>query len=300
MLMDYARTVPRHLVHRRAVAEVFVTDYRFDTEGAYEVGVQLPPAHRIFDTSSGRTDPLGVAEAFRQTVVLLCHTRYQIPTHYSFLMETFSVDMLSSQAVAATSSPLTFHLTVDNLTYRDDAVSGISVSGILSDGTTDIARCTAVARGVSPDGYRRIRQGREHRCPGRRATPSGAVAISAARAGRLTDRDVVISTDDAQDVLFCTPDPHNVALFDHPVDHIPGMIIFEAARQALRLRTGDPAAQISSFSAVFPRFTEWDVQCEIAMSELDEPKNASDRYCVRFTQDNALTAELDVKLVDVQ
>jgi 2-oxo-3-(phosphooxy)propyl 3-oxoalkanoate synthase len=282
MSMDYGRTVPRHLVHRRAVAEVFITDYSFDTEGAYQVGVQLPPAHRIFDTSSRRDDPLGVAEAFRQTVVLLCHTRYQIPTHYSFLMETFSVDMLSSQIVAAAASPLTFHLTVDKLNYRDNAVSGVDVSGILSDGTTDIARCTAVARGASPDGYRRIRQGREHRYPSQRFVPSGSIAVSAARAGRLIDRDV------------------NVALFDHAVDHIPGMIIFEAGRQALRYRTGNPAAQISSFSAVFPRFTEWEVPCQIRVYELGEPTHAGGRYCVRFTQDNALTAELDVTLSDAQ
>ena len=95
--MEYTRTVPRHLVHRHAVAEVFLTDYRIESDSAYQVAVQLPVSHRIFDVSSEQHDPLGVAEAFRQAVVLLCHTRYdEIPLHYKFLMETFSFEMLDA------------------------------------------------------------------------------------------------------------------------------------------------------------------------------------------------------------
>ncbi|WP_407804118.1 AfsA-related hotdog domain-containing protein, partial [Staphylococcus aureus] len=44
--------------------------------------------------------------------------------------------------------------------------------------------------------------------------------------------------------MFCAPDPRNHSLFDHPVDHIPGMILFEAARQALRFHIGNPATKI--------------------------------------------------------
>ncbi len=169
--MEYTRTVPRHLVHRHAVAEVFLTDYRIESDSAYQVAVQLPVSHRIFDVSSEQHDPLGgVAEAFRQAVVLLCHTRYEIPLHYKFLMETFSFEMLDALDVQSVAEPLSFSMTVDNLTHRDGAVSGVEVSGgILSEGNRHVARCNAVARGVSPpEGYRRIRQGREDHRPSRR------------------------------------------------------------------------------------------------------------------------------------
>ncbi|KZF06151.1 hypothetical protein A2J03_25300 [Rhodococcus sp. EPR-157] len=296
--MEYVRTVPRHLVHRHAVAEVFVTDYRFEPEAAYEVGIQLPPAHRIFDTSSGHHDPLSVAEAFRQAVVLLCHTRYHIPSHHSLLMETFSLNMLGSHGIPTTSAPLAFDLTVNKLSYRDDAVSGVDVSGTLSDGSKDIARCNAVARGVSPDGYRRIRRGRENQYPSRRTTPPGSVTVRPGRVGRLSEPDVLISANDARRVMFCDPDPQNSALLDHPVDHIPGMVVFEAARQAVRYRSGNPAAQIHTLSAVFPQFTEWETPCEISTSVLAASAQEPTRYCIRFTQDDALTAELELSVED--
>lgn len=138
--MEYTRTVPRHLVHRHAVAEVFLTDYRIESDSAYQVAVQLPVSHRIFDVSSEQHDPLGVAEAFRQAVVLLCHTQYEIPLHYKFLMETFSFEMLDALDVQSVAEPLSFSMTVDNLTHRDGAVSGSKCRG-----------SSARATGTSPD-----------------------------------------------------------------------------------------------------------------------------------------------------
>ncbi|MDJ0362291.1 ScbA/BarX family gamma-butyrolactone biosynthesis protein [Rhodococcus sp. H29-C3] len=288
--------MPRQLVHRQAVAEVFLTDYSAGPGPAYEVAVQLPLSHRIFDASGGEHDPLGVAEAFRQTVVLLCHTSFDVPLHYRFLMESFSVKVLDTLRTQSGAAPLTFRLAVNDVTRRDGAVSGVDVSGILTDGARDIARCSAVARGVSPEGYRRIRQGRDDQYPNQRTVPPGTAVVTAERVGRSSDRDTLISADDAHRTLFCTPDPHNFALFDHPVDHIPGMVLFEAARQALRYCSGEPAAQVAELSAVFPRFTEWRTPCEVSTTPLAAPGRAN-VYCIRFTQDQALTAELELTAV---
>jgi 2-oxo-3-(phosphooxy)propyl 3-oxoalkanoate synthase len=230
--MDYTTTVPRHLVHRRAVAEVILTDYTAGSGPLHEVAVQLPLSHRIFDTTSGHHDILGVAEAFRQSVVLLCHSSYGIPLHYRFLMEKFDVELLEPLHLQSTDAPWTFRVSVDDLTHRDGAVSGVQMSGILTDGTRDFARCRAVARGVNTEGYRRIRAGRGDCYPNGRAAVPGATIVGSALVGRTADRDVLLSADDAREAVFCTPDPHNYALFDHPVDHIPGMVLFEAARQA--------------------------------------------------------------------
>ncbi|XGU18071.1 AfsA-related hotdog domain-containing protein [Rhodococcus sp. 3Y1] len=43
---------------------------------------------------------------------------------------------------------------------------------------------------------------------------------------------------------------HATTPFDHPVDHIPGMILFEAARQALRFHIGNPATKIASLGGL--------------------------------------------------
>ncbi|MER2205728.1 MAG: AfsA-related hotdog domain-containing protein, partial [Rhodococcus sp. (in: high G+C Gram-positive bacteria)] len=217
------------------------------------------------------------------------------PLHYKFLMETFSFEMLDALDVQPVAEPLSFSMTVDNLTHRDGAVSGVEMTGVLREGARHVAGCTAVARGVSPEGYRRIRQGREDYRPSRRILPTGTAVVGSERVGRLTDGDVLISTDAAGHTMYCTPDPRNHSLFDHPVDHIPGMILFEAARQAVRYRTGAPATRIASLSATFPRFTEWETPCEVSTTPLD----ASGRVNrVRFTQELETTAELELTVAD--
>lgn len=119
--------------------------------------------------------------------------------------------------------------------------------------------------------------------------------VGSERVGRLTDGDVLISTDPARHAMFCAPDPRNHSLFDHPVDHIPGMILFEAARQALRFHIGNPATKIASLSAVFPRFTEWETPCEVSTIPLDASGHV---HRVQFTQELETTAELEITVAD--
>jgi hypothetical protein len=81
--------------------------------------------------------------------------------------------------------------------------------------------------------YLRVRKGvapKEFRSRGHRTTPS--------RVGRTHVEDVLLNA--AEDGLVL--DSAHKWLFDHPTDHIPGMLIIEAARQAFALgRGGDPA-----------------------------------------------------------
>ena len=45
-----------------------------------------------------------------------------------------------------------------------------------------------------------------------RILPSGAAVVGSERVGRLTDGDVLISTDPARHAMFCAPDPRNHSL----------------------------------------------------------------------------------------
>ncbi|OLT16522.1 hypothetical protein BJF78_13955 [Pseudonocardia sp. CNS-139] len=72
--LTYDRTVPRQMVHRAAVAEVFVTDAVQVAEKQVRVAVQLPPSHGYFgDHASGQVDPLLLLEAARQAGIFGSH-----------------------------------------------------------------------------------------------------------------------------------------------------------------------------------------------------------------------------------
>lgn len=64
-------------------------------------------------------------------------------------------------------------------------------------------------------------------------------------------------------------DTHPV-LFDHPCDHIPGMLLLEALRQAACARLGVPEAHLVSLGATFHRFAELDERATIRLDVVDD------------------------------
>lgn len=70
--LAHSQPVPRHLVHRRGIAEVFPTDSAIDGDDIL-VACQLPVAHRLYnDRVQPLVDPLLILEAARQSAILCC------------------------------------------------------------------------------------------------------------------------------------------------------------------------------------------------------------------------------------
>jgi hypothetical protein len=293
MELSYASTVPRQLVHRQSVGEVFLTDYRLSDDTADQIAVQLPASHRIFRPTRQRHDPLIVAEAFRQAVMMLCHTKYAVPPHFKFLMEQFGFDIVDELEVRSAPMPLILDMTTNQVDTRDGTVSRVDIFGVLREGSRVLAHCNAVARCVPPASYTRIRAGRDTCIAHFRAKPPGSVVIPAPCAGRTEEQDVLIAANLPAGDLHCAPDPRNYALFDHPLDHVPGMVLFDAAIQAVRYRANEPSLQLASLAATFPIFTEWDDACDVAVSSAP-PNRERGRFCVTFMQAARMTAQLDI------
>ncbi|MDV8021473.1 ScbA/BarX family gamma-butyrolactone biosynthesis protein [Rhodococcus sp. IEGM 1330] len=293
MKLSYASTVPRQLVHRQSVGEVLLTDYRLRNDAADQIAVQLPASHRILRPTRQRHDPLIVAEAFRQAVMMLSHTKYAVPPHYKFLMEQFGFGILDELEIRSAPMPLILDMTTNHVETRDGTVSRVDIVGVLREGPRVLAHCSAVARCVTPASYSHIRAGRDMYIAHFRAKPPGSVVIPAPCAGRAEEQDVLIAANLPAGELYCAPDPRNYALFDRPLDHIPGMVLFDAAIQAVRYRANDPSLQLARLAATFPIFTEWDDPCDVMVSEA--PAHGSfGRSCVTFRQSNRMTAQLEI------
>lgn len=293
MELSYTSTLPRQLVHRQYVGEVFLTDYRLSDAGADQIAVQLPVSHRVFRPTNQRHDPLIVAESFRQAVMMLCHTKYAVMPHLKFMMEQFGFEIVGELEIHSAPMPLVLDMTTNQVDTRDGTVSRVDIAGVLREGPRILAHCNAIARCVSPASYHRIRAGRDTYIAHFRARPPGSVAIPASSVGRSEEQDVLVAVNLPAGELYCAPDPRNYALFDHPLDHIPGMVIFDAAIQALRYRTNDPSLQITRLAATFPTFTEWNDTCDVAVSFAPAGREWG-RSCVTFAQSERTTAELDI------
>lgn len=58
-------------------------------------------------------------------------------------------------------------------------------------------------------------------------------------------------------------------LFDHPVDHIPGMLLLEAARQAAHATLQPQQIVLAGIDSRFNRFVEFDTPCWIEAERED-------------------------------
>lgn len=61
-------------------------------------------------------------------------------------------------------------------------------------------------------------------------------------------------------------DPTHPVLFDHAVDHVPGMLLLEAARQAAH-SVGDGASAVIGMRTDFARYVELDAPAVVLAGE---------------------------------
>lgn len=123
----------------------------------------------------------------------------------------------------------------------------------------EFAQARGVARILSPAAYRAIR-GQE-----RSPTPSTALTRPAPGLVGVTQaQDVLIGADWHGRVRLLPADPYHPFFFDHPGDHVPGLVVLEAVRQAVAWHLVGNAARMVSCELRALRFTEADPPAYLA------------------------------------
>ena len=303
--LDFRRTVDRRLVHRAAVAEVFLTDVREIGELRLAVAAQLPQSHLHYDDhlqDRPTTDPLLLVEVCRQAGIAGSHL-LGVPADVAMLVNHFTLVVDDPHPLDPAGRPV--ELVVDT-TYvptkiragkvrRGHAEQRLLVAG------RPVGRNLMEIQMVSGhehDALRHLQRGTPAPSTAEFADLAHRARLEPAAVGRRHPLNVVLA-DVARDAGTLTavvaPRLDNRALFDHAYDHVPAMALTEAARQltlfalAARVR---PGARITAVEAEFGRF-----------AELDEPVLATlvpaspGRNRVEFRQGGAVVATVTVQLV---
>ncbi|MFD6278083.1 ScbA/BarX family gamma-butyrolactone biosynthesis protein [Streptomyces sp. NPDC060209] len=223
-------TVPKELVHRAAVAEVLLTGWERHADTRFAITAQWPRGHSFFTPVNGNYDPLMATETIRQVGSLLAHAEFAVPVGHQFLMHDLEVAVhpqyLGLEAVPAS---LDIEVTYTEVKQRRQGHAGARYEAIVRRDGHVVATGGAAYTCVSPDVYQRVRGSRlsDGRPPIRLTAP-----VSPQSVGRMSPTDVVLSPLGEADRWQLRVDTRHPILFDHPVDHIPGMVLMEAARQA--------------------------------------------------------------------
>ncbi|MEC5182425.1 hypothetical protein RCH07_003803 [Arthrobacter sp. CG_A4] len=260
----FSAPVPRELVHRRAISEVFLTGIQRNESTIYTVSAQWPRWHVFFGSIGQGFDSALVVETLRQLTVLIAHTQLHVPLGMQFLMPDISVSMTSG-AMRNPFAPaeVTAEVMVSEVKASVQGVNAFRTSAIFRVDGQMIADGAAGARIVDPEAYVRIRS-RSPVADRHRIVPP----VPAADVGHSTAWNVVLGESSAAGCWPLRVDVSNPILFDHPLDHIPGVLLIEAVRQSVRLALLDPSLDFSLLEARFMSIAEFGDEAVVVLESV--------------------------------
>ncbi|MFD7335496.1 ScbA/BarX family gamma-butyrolactone biosynthesis protein [Streptomyces violascens] len=297
--------VPQHYVHKINASEVYLTNWRGDGRDRFRIAAEWPDRHH-FDPAGNTLDPLLLSETIRQTFPLLCHAAYGVPMGHRLIWERFSYRVLTTaDALAARGRDIELHVQCHDIAYRGTRPTSLSMWTTVTRGGVPVAqaetRFAITAKGV----YQRLRgKYADASLAMSRAVPLPESALTRpVGSHRTRGRDDVLTpptTDGAQWLRVDTSHPGH---FDHPVDHVPGMLLLEAAHQAALGTSADsrnaegtdaPGTCITSLTCQFKQYVELDLPCALFSEELSPNELGHRRLAVEAVQNDrvAFTAEL--------
>ncbi|WP_411082992.1 ScbA/BarX family gamma-butyrolactone biosynthesis protein [Streptomyces sp. cmx-18-6] len=269
------------LVHRTRAEDAFPRHWTRLGPDRFAVETVLPHDHPFFaPVGADRHDPLLVTEAMRQAAMLAFHAGYGVPLGYHFLMADLDYVCHSDHlVVGGLPTVIDVEVSCSELKWR----GGLPVQGRVDWVVRRAGRLVATGMGAtrftSPQVYRRMRGG----C----AVPGVAIPrtapVPAARAGRDRAEDVVLSESSREGVWELRVDTRHPTLFQRPNDHVPGMLLLEAARQAACLAAGEGGFVPAEGRTRFHRYAEFGSPCWIGAEIL--PGAAPGEARIRVTGD---------------
>ncbi|MBV9823906.1 MAG: gamma-butyrolactone biosynthesis protein [Actinobacteria bacterium] len=276
--LSWSGTVDLALLHRRNPDEAFLTDAAATGPDAFAAAALLPPDHPHYGGHTGPSrhrDPMLLLECARQAETYAAHALYGVEPDAHFVLRSwaaeFSQPLPGDSVLPESSTELLLTARTGNARLLRNRLHGLDYDLRLTAGGESAGR---VRMAVGYLGHRAYTVLRARAHPdglpsSDRLVPAGGTPVAPARVGRLRATDVLLLdlTAGAGSIHARLRVPvENPSLFDHAQDHIPAMVLIEAARQLATLATAawdGPAPEAGWMAAMTASFS--------AYAELAEP-----------------------------
>jgi hypothetical protein len=257
----HSTPVSKEHTHLRRADSVLLTDWTRRGPHEFLLSAQWPAA-----ADDLPHDARVIAQLIRQSGLVIAHAAYDVPLSHQTLLHDFNYRVTPDFRAAQTALPLTVEVRVPDPKRAGRAVNALTMHiDIFHDGAA-VARAEAAFSWVSPAAYRRLRGDHHTVAWAAWDVPEPVDATSVRRTEAV---DVVLAPSEFRDRWLLRSDVTNTVLFDHPVDHVPGLVLIEAAQQAAHA-LGSPAFfEVETVTSHFDRYVEFDEPCWI------EAKSAS-------------------------
>ncbi|MZF87136.1 ScbA protein [Streptomyces sp. SID5643] len=251
-----------------------------------------PAAHPFFGPLDDRhQDPMIVGETLRQASMVLAHAEFGAPADTHFVMWDLTVDVdPAALLLADAAEPVEIDVVCSEIRRRGRGLRSMRTTMEFRRAGRFVARGTGSTGCTPPRAYRRLRAGRLNAWN----TPVPLLAgIAPQAAGRSRAEDVVLAPADRPGVWILRVDTGHPVLFPRPNDHVPGMVLFEAARQAAGAASGLHPFLPSTLTAEFAQYAELHSPCRIETEVFDDrPGEVTVRVSGRQDGASVFTASL--------
>lgn len=239
--LSYRTSIPREDIHRAAICEVFLTDIVCEQYPKFRVGAQLPRVHSYYsdhDHVERNYDPLLLLETFRQASILIAHRHVDAPMDSAFVFNDGDLRIVSLAALAVGSRPADGVLDAEIVDEKSRAgqIVGITLRMTLALDGRAAAEMDMVIQWMPREAWARLRTKVRAPLTLDPIRPHDLnVRLDARDVARRSSDNVLVAGFDVRDNSVSTRiliDQDHPGLFDHPLDHVPGAVMFEAVRQS--------------------------------------------------------------------
>ncbi|PRH78197.1 A-factor biosynthesis protein [Streptomyces solincola] len=257
---DWSREIPMDHLHLSHRSSVHLTAWAETGPGEFAFTALWPEARGGRPPAPGGhagPDPLLVAATYRQAGLLAAHSAYGMPRAGETLLQNLGFTVDPGQILPAdgpVALDVTARCTPSGL--RGGVPAALHIAAEFRHAGAVLARIESDFSWMSRAVYRRLR--------GERAGVTEPVApppepVDPASVGRAAARDVLLAPA-GPGRWRLRNETRNLLLFDHPVDHVPGLVLVEAAQQAAYGAAG-PGFRPVSAATSFGSYVELDSPC---------------------------------------
>ncbi|MEU6130713.1 ScbA/BarX family gamma-butyrolactone biosynthesis protein [Saccharopolyspora sp. NPDC047091] len=303
--LGFEHTVARSLVHRRNLSELFLTDgVRLDS-AHFAAAAQLPMIHYYYTDhlTDERVDPLLLLECCRQAETHAMHAHFGAPLDTKFVLRSWSLRLDDAHGDRG-AAPHEFTATAETslARWRGGELRGQRYDMALFLDQAPIGQVRMDVGYLRGAVYAAMRERKRGGLP-----PSSAEFTADAAADLVKPH--LVGRSNADNVLLLAPrftadrivarlrvHGSHPSLFDHPQDHVPGMVLMEGARQlgvlAAKHFAGIPAHELGivGMAAEFDAYAELDAPVELLCSEPVAGADGESRISIRFVQHGSVIA----------
>lgn len=291
--------------HRTSLGEIFILGDA-ETRGRRLTTVGQVPLTNLYYNDhtalSAFVDPLVLIEIVRQSSSCIAHATLGLSTSAKFILNELSFDLTELQfADLDARRSIAVNTTVEVVRERRGVPQTALFTSELFNGSDFIGWVKFETTFLTAAVYGALRIGKLVR-GGSVETAQASEAVAAVApelVARRQPNNVVISSPvmatDLSVRCLIQPQFTNASMFEHAQDHVPGMVIVEACRQAAALTLGASALMVRGAFSFFS-FLENDAQASLTAASFPDQEGSARLTGEVSTMESTLLASFELTL----